>query len=350
MKNEIRVVQVGVGPLGKLIVSHIVKERKGLRLVGAIDVDPGLTDRDLGEVCGLRALGVRVASDAAKVFAATRPDIAIYTTTSFARDLYRQIEPAIRHGVNVVSTCEQLSYPYFAEAALTEKYDRMAVKNGVRIFATGINPGFLMDLRAIVLSTGCTSVRSIEITRVMNASLRRESFQKKIGASMTIMEFNRAIEEGRITGHVGLEESICLIGEALGWELSEIRVEAAEPVIAEKDIISQYYRVKKGRVKGVRQSAYGMKGKQKVVKLRFFAYLDAAPSYDEVHIAGTPEITAKVSPCWHGDYGTVAMVVNLIPAVLNAPPGVLTITDLVPLGFKSGDMTRFINTGRCSCC
>jgi 4-hydroxy-tetrahydrodipicolinate reductase len=350
LKRPIKVVQVGVGPLGKIIVKHIAGERKGLKIVGAVDLNPGVAGKDLGEVCGIRKLGIAISGNAEKVFASTRPDIAIYTTTSFARDTYKQVEPAIKHGVNVISTCEQLSYPYFAESSLTDKYDKLAIRNGVSILGTGINPGFLMDLRAIVLSTGCTSVGKIEITRVMNASNRRESFQKKIGASMTPAGFKQAMKEGKITGHVGLEESICLIAESLGWELDELRVDDAEPVIAEKAVASPFYQVKKGQVKGVKQAAYGVKGKKNLVTLNFAAYLDAEPSYDEVHISGTPEITARVSPCWQGDYGTVAMVVNLIPAVLNARPGILTITDLVPLGFKSGDMSRYLTGPDCGCC
>lgn len=350
MKNAIKVVQVGVGPLGKLVVRHIVEKRQGIELVGAVDVSPDYNGKDLGDVCGLgKKLGVEVTGDAGEVFTATKPDIAVYTTTSFLKDTFRQIEPAIRNGVNVISTCEQLAYPYFSDPKLTEKYDRMAREHGVRVLGTGINPGFLMDLRAIVLTTGCTEVKSIEITRVMNASLRRESFQKKIGASMTGRAFVKAIKEGKITGHVGLEESICLIAEALGWELTEIMVEEPEPVIAEKPVKSPYFEVNEGAVSGVRQVAYGLKGKKQMVRLEFAAYLGAEPSYDEVRIYGTPEITDRISPCWHGDHGTVAMVVNLIPAVLNAPGGVLTITDLVPLGYKSGNMVRFLNGG-CGCC
>jgi 4-hydroxy-tetrahydrodipicolinate reductase len=343
VNRDIRVAQVGLGPLGKMIARHILNERKGIKYVGAVDISPDLAGMDLGEAIGLeRKVGVKVGADAAKVFKASRPDIAIYTTTSFAKDAFKQLEAAIAAGVDVISTCEQLSYPYFAEPKLAAKYDKLARAAGVSILGTGINPGFLMDARPIMLTAACTEVKRVEITRRMDASLRRKPFQKKIGASLTPAEFKRYMKEGKITGHVGLEESLCLIAAALDWPLDTVVVEKAEPVIAEAPVSSPFYKVKKGQVKGVRQEAYGVIEGEPVIKLSFAAYLGADPSYDEVYIEGTPEIRARVSPCWHGDHGTVAMVANLIPTVLNAPPGVITMNDLVTISYKGGEMSRFV--------
>lgn len=341
--QEIKVVHVGLGPVGSRIVRHIVNERGGIRHVGAIDILPEVVGRDLGEVAEVgKKLGIEVSNEPKRVFEETKPDIAIYTTTSFLKGIFSQIEPAIESGANVISTCEQLAFPYFADRKLTQKYDELAKKNNVTVLGTGINPGFLMDVRPAILSAGCTEVKAIEVIRRMDASLRRKPFQKKIGTSMEPEEFKKAIEMGNITGHVGLEESICLIANSLGWELDEVRVEEVQPVIAEEEVSSQFYTVKKGQVKGTRQEAYGIVKGERKIHLLFTAFLGATPSFDEVRIEGAPEIDAKVSPCWHGDDGTVAMTVNLIPTVLNAPPGVLTMNDIAPISFKSGDMNRFV--------
>lgn len=341
--EEIKVVHVGLGPVGTRIVRHIVNEREGMRYVGAIDINPEIVGKDLGEVAEVgKKLGIEVSTEAKKVFEETKPDIAIYSTVSFLKDVFPQIKPAIESGVNVISTCEQLAFPNFTDKGLTKKYDELAKKHNVTVLGTGINPGFLMDIRPIVLSAGCTEVRKIEVIRQMDASLRRKPFQKKIGASLEPEDFKRAIEEGKITGHVGLEESICLIADALGWELDKVRVEEVQPVIAEEEVSSHFYTVKKGQVKGVKQEAYGIVKGEGKIHLFFTAFLGATPSFDEVRIEGTPMINAKVTPCWHGDDGTTAMIVNLIPTVLNAPPGVLTMNDIVPISFKAGDMRRFI--------
>jgi len=95
-------------------------------------------------------------------------------------------------------------------------------------------------------------------------------------------------------------------------------------------------------VKGTVQQAVGVVEGEERIRLNFSAFLGAEPSYDEVALFGMPEVHARVTPCWHGDYGTVAMAVNLIPAIINARPGVLTINDIVPVAFKSGNMARFV--------
>ncbi|NIQ06805.1 MAG: dihydrodipicolinate reductase [Candidatus Korarchaeota archaeon] len=343
MVDKIKAVHMGVGAIGSRIVRHIVNEREGIEYVGAIDVLPEIVGKDLGEVADVgKKLGVKVSDKTKKVLKETKPDILVHTTTSFIKDVFPQIETPIKQGVDVISTCEQLSYPTFADKDLTKKYDKLAKEHDVTVLGTGINPGFLMDVRPFVLSTGCTKVNKIKVTRRMNASPRRKPFQKKIGATMTPDEFRTAIKEGKITGHVGLEESVSLIADSLGWKLDKIKVEDVDPVIADEEVSSKFYSVKPDHVKGTSQKAYGVVGGEKKISLIFKAFLGAEPSYDEVIIDGTPEVNAKISPCWHGDYGTVAMVVNNIPVAINAPPGVLTMMDVVPISFKSGNLAKFV--------
>lgn len=342
MARNIRAVHVGLGPMGQRIARHVLAERSGIEYVGAIDVSPALEGKDLGEVAGVGRTGVRVTGDAAMVFEETRPDIAIYTTVSRLRAFLPQTEIAIRNGVNVISTCEELAYPLFIDAELAGKYDQMCKTHGMTMLGTGINPGFLMDMRASVLSAACKDVQRIEVTRRLDASSRRESFQKKIGAGLDGDEYRGATASGQITGQVGLELSICLIADALGWQLDEVRVTGPDPVIAERQVSSEYFTVARGQVKGTQQEAIGIVGGEERIRLCLSAFLGATPSFDEVVIVGTPEVRARVSPCWHGDDGTVAMVVNLLPVVINAHPGLVTANDLVPVCFKSGNVGRFV--------
>lgn len=179
----------------------------------------------------------------------------------------------------------------------------------------------------------------------MDATPQRKPFQKKIGAGMDVDAYRKATASGEITGHVGLEVSICLIADALGWDLQEVRVNGPSPVVAESPVSSEYFNVAAGQVKGTEQQAMGIVGGEEKIRLDFAAFLGATPSYDEVALFGTPQIRARVTPCWHGDHGTVAMAVNLIPAVVNARPGLLTINDIVPVSFKSGNMARFVCQG-----
>lgn len=344
MQRGIKAVHVGLGPMGLRVVKHILAEREGLRYVGAIDVSPELQGRDLGELAGLPACGVPVSDDADRVFAETQPDIAIYTTVSPLQKFLPQTDVAIKHGIDVISTCEELAFPRFIDADMTRKYDELCREHNVTMLGTGINPGFLMDMRASVLSAACTDVQRIEITRRMDATPRRQPFQKKVGAGMDVDAYRKATASGAITGHVGLDVSICILADALGWELEDVRVAPPEPVIAEEAVSSEHFSAAPGQVKGSEQTAAGIVDGEEKIRLFFAAFLGATPSYDEVAIFGTPEVRARVTPCWHGDFGTVGMVANLIPAVLDAHPGLLTINDIVPVSFKTGDMARFVKS------
>ncbi len=193
---------------------------------------------------------------------------------------------------------------------------------------TGINPGYLMDTLPLVLTAPCLDVKSIKVTRMMNSAHRRIPFQKKIGTGLTVDEFKQFVAEKTITGHVGLVESGQMIAAGLGWELDEITEYPPEPVIAEAEITTPYKSVKKGQVAGLKSVAIAKKDGKPVITLEFVAYAGNDPQYDAINIEGTPNINERIDGGVHGDWGTIAMVLNAIPKVLKANPGLLTMIDL----------------------
>ncbi|MDH5437829.1 MAG: hypothetical protein OEX76_02895, partial [Candidatus Bathyarchaeota archaeon] len=143
--GEIGILLYGVGAVGSLIAKHLL-QKHGIKIVGAIDTAEDKVGKDLGEILGLnRKLGVRVSDDVDSVLSKAKADIAVHTTSSFFKNTYHQIASIVKHGVNVVSTCEELSYPYLSEAKLAMELDSLAKKHNVTVLGTGINPGFLMD-------------------------------------------------------------------------------------------------------------------------------------------------------------------------------------------------------------
>jgi 4-hydroxy-tetrahydrodipicolinate reductase len=339
---ELKVILYGVGAIGSQIARLILK-KKGLRIVGAVDVSPEKAGRDLGEVIGSDSpLGVKISDDPEGLLSSVEADVAVHATSSFLRDVYPQLVQLITHDVNVVSTCEELSYPYFADASLAREIDRLAKKHGVTVLGTGINPGFLMDTLPIALSGVCQEVRHIRVERVIDAAKRRLPFQKKIGAGLTVEEFEEKIKNHMITGHVGLEESIAMIADALGLELQRIEVKPVRPVIAEKPVESPHIKVDKGRVAGLSQSAYGVVGGRAFVTLIFKAYIGVDEEYDSITIKGTPSINQRIVPCVHGDLATAAVIVNSIPKVIRAPPGLKTMKDLPVPSAVMGDMRKLL--------
>lgn len=340
--GKVRVVSYGVGAVGSMIARFLL-EKEGVDLVGAIDVAKDKVGKDIGEVLGLeKKLGNKVSGDVDSVLS-EKPDVVIHATASYLRDTFPQIVSIIKHGVNVISTCEELSYPFTAEPKLAQKLDSLAKKHDATVLGTGINPGFLMDTLVITLTAPCLKIERIKAVRIMNAATRRVPFQKKIGAGLSVEEFKEKIEKKQITGHVGLEQSIAMIAGALAWKLDCITTEPVEPVVAKRPVKSEDVKVKVGQAAGLRQKAKGIIRNKTVLSLDFQAYIGAEEECDVITIEGVPNIRQKIQPCVHGDVGTVAMVVNSIPKVINAPPGLLTMKDLPVPSAAIVSMQKYIS-------
>jgi 4-hydroxy-tetrahydrodipicolinate reductase len=342
--KKVKIVLYGVGAVGTLIAKFLL-EKEGVEILGAVDTAKDKRGKDLGKVLGLeRNLGIEVSANADLLLRQVRPDVAIHATSSFLKDTYSQIATIVKNGVNVVSTCEELSYPHVANRKLAEKLDQLAKKHDVTVLGTGINPGFLMDTLVIALTAPCQRIEKIEATRVMNAATRRLPFQKKIGAGLTTEEFKKRIENKQITGHVGLEQSISMIADALAWKLDKVVVEPVEPVITKKAVGSKDVKVKAGNAAGLRQKAKGIVKGKEVIVLDFQAYVGAEEEFDAVKIHGVPNVNQRIQPCVHGDLGTIAMVVNSIPKVINAQAGLVTMKDLPVPSAAPEDMRKYIST------
>jgi hypothetical protein len=341
--RRIRVVLYGVGAVGSLIANSLL-EKEGIDIVGAVEIAKDKIGKDLGEVLGTKKkLGIKISEDADALLSKINADIAIHATSSFLKDTFPQIASIVKHGVKVISTCEELTYPYYTEPEIAKKLDTLAKKHNVTVLGAGINPGFLMDTLVITLTAVCQKIEKIKAIRVMNAATRRFPFQKKIGAGLTIQEFKRKIENKQITGHVGLRQSIALIADALAWKLDKIVVEPVEPVIAKKPVESRDIKVRAGDASGLRQKAIGVMKNREIIVLDFQAYIDAEEEYDAITIEGVPSIRQKIQPCVHGDVGTVAIVVNSIPKVINAPSGLLTMKDLPVPSAALGDVRKYFS-------
>ncbi|MEM3439383.1 MAG: hypothetical protein QXG32_00490 [Candidatus Bathyarchaeia archaeon] len=343
MDNEVKVVIFGLGPMGKMIAKGIL-EKKGIRIIGAVDILKDIVGKDLGEVLELgKNLGVTVTDDAEGLLSKVKADLAIIATKSYLKDVYPQIALCVKAGINVISTCEELAYPYYKHPELSAEIDAMAKEHGVTILGTGINPGYLMDALPITLTGVCQRVDSIKVVRMMDSSKRRIPYQKKIGTGLSPEEFRRAIESGSITGHVGLVESIAMIASALGWKLDAIREFPPEPVLADRELRTPYTTVKPGQVAGLKSVAHGMRNGKPVIVLEFVSHAGVEEEYESVTIEGVPNISEKIAGGVHGDIGTVGVITNMIPKVLNAPPGLVTMKDLPLPSAVTEDLRVYLN-------
>ncbi len=329
MKKQFNVVQVGLGPMGRLVTKLLI-ERKNINLLGVIDIDPELKGKRLTDIIELSDCpDLLIKSDLKAGLTGKQVDVVIVATASSLKKVSPIIKIAVQHGCNVISICEELSYPLMTFPNISKELDQIAKKNNVSITGTGINPGYLMDLLPIVLTAPCKHVESIKVTRMMNSGRRREPFQRKIGTGLTPKEFKRKIDSKEITGHVGLTESIHMIADALGFEFDEIIEYTPKAILAEKEFTTSYKEIiKAGYVCGLRSIAVAKKDGIDIIYLDFQAYAGDHEEYDSVIIEGTPKIEQKIIGGVHGDLGTSAMVVNLIPKMYTANPGLYTMKDL----------------------
>jgi 4-hydroxy-tetrahydrodipicolinate reductase len=321
----IRVIQYGMGSIGTEMVRLLLKRGGEKRLTGAVDINEEITGKDVGEVLGINKLGVLVSKEPSGAICEGNADIVLHSTTSRLVDVKPQILQCVRAKMNVLSTCEELTYPIGFNARIADEIDSEAKRFGVTVLGTGVNPGFVMDALPVFLTSVCKNVDRVEVTRIVNASLRREPLQRKIGTGLTVGEFQQKVEEKKL-GHAGLLESLVMIADTLGWDL--VIDEKIEPVIAKGLLKTEYFEVQPGEVAGIFQTATGSKNGENLIKLVLRMEIDAKEQYDRTQIFGEPDIDIKIQNGLFGDDATVAIVVNLIDAVMDAPPGFLTMKDV----------------------
>jgi 4-hydroxy-tetrahydrodipicolinate reductase len=334
MRSQIRVMHFGLGPIGAAIVKQVAM-RPGFKIVGGIDIDSAKAGRDLGDVVGLsKRLGVKVADKAASALRAARPDVVVHCTSSSIKKVMPQIELILKAKVPIISTTEELSYPGYTHIRQARQIHGWATKAKVGVLGTGVNPGFAMDALPIALTAVCERVERVIVNRIQDARIRRLPFQQKIGAGLTTEQFQKKVDDGTVR-HVGMTESIAMIADALGWTLDRI-TDDIEPKLATVTISSEFLAVDPGYVCGIIQDGVGYRKGEPVIRLHMEAYLGAPESYDSVEIEGSPRLSMKMAGGIHGDVATASIVVNSIPKVLEAPPGLHTMRDLTLPSFFPG--------------
>ncbi len=331
--KEIRILQVGLGPLG-IKTAQFIAQRKGLVTVAAVDKNPDIVGKDLGQFTGVSAFnGIKIFSDAAEAVRLSKPDVAVITTVSDMARITPQVMEIIELGLPIVSTCEELSFPWDESPELAAKVDEAAKVKGVAVLGTGVNPGYLMDSLPTFLTAVCQDVKTVNVNRYQNAQFRRIPFQKKIGAGLTLAEFDKKKADGSLR-HVGLTESIQLIANRMGWKLDKTE-DIISPVIAQNKVVTDAMTIPAGNATGVRQVGNGYVNGEVKIKLVFQATVGEPESYDEVVIDGTPNIHSKIAGGVNGDVATCAITLNAIPQVLRSTAGLKTMVDIAPVSFFS---------------
>jgi 2,4-diaminopentanoate dehydrogenase len=320
--GRVPVVVMGLGHIGREICRAALASEE-VELLGAVDNAPGMSATSLGELLGT-STALRVFGRLQETGAPTGA-VLLHATGSSLKAVLEELLQAVRQGHPVVSTCEELAFPFLRHPELAERLEKAAPRAGVSVVGTGVNPGFVFDRWVATLGQTVGTVRHLTATRSVDASTRRESFQHKVGAGLSEEAFE-ALAEKDAVGHKGLVESAALAALGLGLDCDDFEEELF-PLIAEEDFEGRPVHVRKGQVAGVHQTAVGLEDGQERVRLELTLAVGALP-LDRLVLDADSRLTVEVPGGIPGDSATAHLVVHAAPRLTAASPGLLTVLDL----------------------
>ena len=341
-----RVVVWSTGGVGSNAIRAIA-DRPDLELVGVWVHTPEKVGRDAGELAGIAHLGIAATGDADELIA-LEPDCVVYAASGPERGAgaVPDYERLLQAGINLVTTTStELVYPPVADEALRERLDKAAAAGNASLYASGIFPGFASDELALLLTT---QSRNIQTLRLIECSLN--DHYPVADVMMDGLGFARPLDFEPFIALPGViptvwRPPIALIARGLNVELDEIRGRV-DRQLTDRDIEVAFGTVPAGTVGAVRTIASGIvNGKEAIVVDHVIRMArDVAPEWPAsdndatyvVSIEGDPDIECRLTlgPREGHDAGAAAMtatamrVVNAVPYVIAAAPGLLSSLDL----------------------
>lgn len=317
----LHVAVLGLGPIGRAVVREIV-DAPDLKLVAVVDPAPELVGRDVGALLSEdRARGLRVLPGL-DALGRKRLDVGVHLAASRFPVALAHLRDLIGRGLSVVSTCEELIAARWRWPREARALDRAARRSGVAVLATGVNPGFVMDLLPSALGNVCVDVRSVSVTRHVDTSRRRAALQAKTGAGVTVAEFRRRSRENAV-GHVGLRDSLIFLMNHLPLA-GDVGEERLRPIVADRMLARGRTRIAKGLVAGVHQTVRARDADGKVVaKFDLKMAFGLPDPHDEIVLRGDPPVRLRIDGGVSGDRATVGTVLSGIRYVEDAVPGLV---------------------------
>jgi 4-hydroxy-tetrahydrodipicolinate reductase len=342
--NPVKVILWGLGSMGSL-AARMLDEKEGVEIVGAVDSHPAKSGRSLGELFGLKRFpDVAVTGDSASTLK-TEADVALLAVSSFIRDTEEHVRAIVESGKNVVTIAEEWASPWRTAPEAARRIDELAKAHGVTVLGTGVNPGFVLDTLIIALTGVCRDVRRIRARRVNDLSPFGPTVMETQGVGRSIEEFRAGRKDGSIVGHIGFVQSVSMIASSLGLELDEI-TESVEPIVSRTHRRTEYVEVLPGQVAGCSHRAEGWSGGEIRIVLEHPQQvrpdLEGVATGDFIEIEGSPDIKMNIVPEIPGGLATAAIAVNMIPEVLNARSGVITMPELPVPAARLSDFRSFL--------
>ncbi|BBE30249.1 dihydrodipicolinate reductase [Tepiditoga spiralis] len=325
-----RVAVWGFGAMGSGIVRNIISKYE-LKLVGVHDARVDYIGKDVGTLLGLEEVGVKVHDNPMKMIDETNPDLVVIATNSFVSVVKDQILSVVKKNVNVVTIAEEMAHSFYTHPEESLEIDNTARRHGVTVLGTGVNPGFVLDTLVIALTGASLNVKKIKAARINDLSPFGPTVMQTQGVGTTVEEFEKGINDGSIVGHIGFEQSIHMIADAMGWHIDRIEQER-KPIVSNVYRETKYVKVEKGMVAGCNHTAKAYMGDECVIELehpqQVLPELEDVNTGDYIWVEGNPDLSLSIKPEIPGGKGTMAIATNMIPAVIESEAGLMTMSDL----------------------
>jgi len=338
----IRVILHGLGGVGQQI-ARLVVDRRYVECVGAVTGRSEDWGKDLGEVLGLgKNLGIEIRSSLMDIIEQTKADVVLDATRSLVEDIQEYIFASVKAGMNFVSVCEALAYPWADSPGLAHEIDKLAKGYSVTVLGTGINPGFIGDLVPLIFTAPCRKIKSITSIRTTNAEGLGASALGPFAIGENVEEFEKRLAEGALKGFTGHREEIMEIADALGWRISNIE-RKVEPQVSKSERNGRFFSIDAGKVCGVRTETTGFKEDgSKGIILTLVVVFQPTPEAvkedaelglkvgDFLTIEAEPTLEIEIKGFSNAASLTANHAVNSLPYVVNARPGLLSPKDFPP--------------------
>ena len=308
---------------------RVSRERPGIVIVAAYSRDASLAGRDLGELAGGDPTGVHVSgrAEALRVPA----DVLLIATTSFLRDVEADIRSGIDAGLDVVCTAEEMASPWDIDASFAESLDAAARAAGVTVIGAGANPGYIYEVVGLALTGAVWRVDRISVRRVVDLSGFSVGVQRRLGIGFDQATFAEKVRDHLVFGHIGFPHTIRTFARRLGVTVERIE-ETVEPILTDHAITSTAVPVAPGESGGLHQRTTGIVAGQPWFAAEFIGHVEPAAAglepRDSYEIDGLPNVRAAVSPGFNPQWTTAGALANILPLVVDARPGLISVTDL----------------------
>ena len=349
MDNKVKVVQIGTGKMAKYTMRYVLE--KGGEVVGAIDVNPAVIGKDIGEIIGGDNLGVKVIDfkDAESMLKQTKPDVCIVETMSLLSDLEEPLMLCAKLGINAITTCEEAFYSWNSNPNLTKKIDDLAKQTGCTITGSGYQDIYWGQL----ITSICGSTQ--KITKIKGSSSYNVedygiALARAHGSGLTMQEFEEQVAS---VDKISDEERQKIIeaGEYLpsymwnvnGWLCDKLgltvksQTQVTVPTTHKEDIYSETLgeTVKAGDATGMSAIVTTETNEGITIESECIGKVYSSEDFDknEWTVYGEPDTTITVARPATVEL-TCATIVNRLPDLINAKPGFVPTSQIGELNYK----------------